>query len=792
MRLFIVESPAKCKKITEYLGPGWKVLATMGHIRGLEETLDSVGIERDWEPRFRILDGKTKAFKDIKTAAKDAEEVWLGTDDDREGEAISWHICQLLKLPVTTTPRAIFHEVTETAIQASVKGTTRLDMNKVNAQIARSMLDLLVGFSISPVLWKNIGYGLSAGRCQTPALHLVYDKEKEIQGFQSAQSWTYEAIWSVADVSLECVATWVPTSLEEVRTYIEGVPAAGKLVDMTEKSQTLQSPQPLITSSLQQEVSSSYHINPKMTMSIAQKLYEQGHITYMRTDNPVISEEAKVEIVDYITENWSAEYVLTGAKKKAKKTTANTKEVVQGAHEAIRPTHIDVSSLPTEETWSDQERKVYAFIWRRTLQSMMSACVQKSRTLTFQMDTDPADHQWRGSISHLAFRGWKILQPDVTDDERWSKTDGLEKMKEKTKAKWSDLVGRQVATQPPSRFSEAQLIKQLEERGIGRPSTFATLISTILDRKYVEKKTSKGVPVDLWRLERSGPKGAVKQSATKKDVGGDKDKIHLTSLGLSVIEFVDTTFADIFAYDFTASMEDDLDLVARDEKAWKTILGDLWSSLKERVATASSNGNGNDGYNKKVLKQLGDISIANTKKGILLIKTVAGAEKPIFAAMPTDMSADTITQEEAEALFTKKAGDVIGELDGVSIFLKSGQYGAYMDWNGVKAKYKEGMTDEEMETALKAKANVGEKQETDTTADSFCRVVGDYTIKKGPYGLYFFKTAVQGTGRKNLKFPADLNATTIGVTECDAAFKTAAKKKTEGGSFRGRGRGRGH
>jgi len=804
MRLFIVESPAKCQKIRSYLGDGWKVIASMGHVRGLEESLDALGRESGWNPRFEVLKGKTKAVKEIKDAAKGATEVWLGTDDDREGEAIAWHLCQLLKLSPETTPRAIFHEVTETAIQASVADKNkRLNGPMVQAQFARSMLDLLVGFSISPVLWKNIAYGLSAGRCQTPALHLVFDKEMEIAGFASKQSWVYEANFTPVglDFPIACTGTWFPQGLDEVREYLSAVPAAGKLVDSVDKTMNQSPPMPLITSSLQQECSSVYHINPKTSMMIAQRLYEAGHITYMRTDNPVLGADCLAECREFVEGKYGETYLGSSAGgpagKKKKKAKAEKEAVVQGAHEAIHPTHMDLVSLPTEETWSDQDRKVYSHIWKRTLQSVMAAAQQKSRTFVFQLEGASEKETWKGSLSMLVFKGWKILneEDDTEKEAQFAKTDSLSK---NGKAKWSDMVGRQVATQPPSRFSEAQLVQQLEEKGIGRPSTFASLIATILDRKYVEKKTSKGVPVDLYKLEKVGPKGAVKETTVKKDVGGDKDKIHLTSLGKSVIDFVDIRFSDIFGYGFTAGMEEDLDLVAHGKKERVAILDGLWNTMKDRVGDNATGpvGEGTVGaVNTKSIKEFTlencTISIANTKKGVLLIKKTPGVEKAEFAAMPPTADATTITQEEAEALFTAKEGDSLGDLEGMPVLLKKGQYGAYVEWNGIKHSYK---TDTEFtELCEQLKNKTGGTQDTDSSLPTFCRVIGDYTIKRGQYGLFFYR----GGAAKRIfaKFPAGLVAETIGVADCAAAYKLAADSKTTAssgrGGFRGRGRGRG-
>jgi DNA topoisomerase-1 len=428
----------------------------------------------------------------------------------------------------------------------------------------------------------------------------------------------------------------------------------------------------------------------------------------------------------------------------------------------------------------------------------MAASQQKSRAFTFQLEGASEEQKWKGTLSTVVFKGWKILneENETEKDEQFAKTNGLTIG---VKAKWSDMVGRQVATQPPSRFSEAQLVQQLEEKGIGRPSTFASLIATILDRKYVEKKTSKGVPVDLYKLEKTGPKGAVKETTVKKDVGGDKDKIHLTSLGKSVIDFVDTRFPDIFAYGFTAGMEEDLDLVAHGKKQRVAILDGLWNTMKDRVGNNSTVGEGSAGegsiVSTKSIKEFtvndGTISIANTKKGVLLIKKRPGVEKAEFAAMPPTADATTITQEEAEALFTAKEGDSLGDLDGFPVLLKKGQYGAYVEWNGVRQSYKAETEFTELCEQLKTKT--GGTQDTDSSLPTFCRVIGDYTIKRGPYGLFFYRGGA--AKRIFVKFPADLVAETISVADVATAYKSAADSKTSNASRGGRGgrggRGRG-
>ena len=417
MKLVVVESPAKCAKIQSYLGAGYKVQATMGHIRALEESLDSVGIERNWEPTYAELKTKKDAITKLRAAAKGCE-VILAADDDREGEAIAWHVCFILKLNPETTQRIVFHEITKPAILAAVAAPRRLDMNKVNAQQARSMLDLLVGFTISRVLWNRVGPKLSAGRCQTPALRLVVERDAEVENHKAAAYWRLSGTWrheKSAMPPLEASAVKDLASQEEATKALEAVVNNTNSTVLTVKDSvsTSNPPKPLITSTLQQEASNLCGINPKTTMQAAQKLYEAGHITYMRTDNPLLSQEAADAIRAIVMERHGKEFVgipgqntISAEAKPEPKTKKDAVQTPQAAHEAIRPTH------PEKEPDIDDptQKRVYRLIWRRAMESQMSASLTDVKRATLVIDEDK-ERVWNTELTKLKFEGWKILEP---------------------------------------------------------------------------------------------------------------------------------------------------------------------------------------------------------------------------------------------------------------------------------------------------------------------------------------------------------------------------------------------
>jgi DNA topoisomerase-1 len=811
MKLVIVESPAKCSKIQSYLGDGYIVKATMGHIRALDESLDSVGIERDWTPRYVELSTKKDAIAKLRSAAKDAE-VILATDDDREGEGIAWHVCFLLKLNPATTPRIVFHEITKPAIQAAVAAPRRLDMNKVNAQQARAMLDLLVGFTISKVLWNRVAPKLSAGRCQTPALRLVKERDAEVENHRATAFWRLNGTWSLSGTAtMPIIASLEAQSIEDVPDRASAEAALHKvyetqdsiLTSVKESISTSNAPKPFITSTLQQEASSCHGLNPKVTMHAAQKLYEAGLITYMRTDNPVLSEEAADAIRTHITATYGTEYVgepgqhvvspgnstskgaaeAAEAAKKPKKTTKKAtveteKPAAQAAHEAIRPTHPEDTDPAIAD---DIQRTVYKLIWRRSMQSQMSPARTNVRKITIAIKADP-DRLYEAQQTKTEFQGWQITEPKdpkkvVASEEVWAAWTPYAKVN--TPLKWQSLHANEQFTKPRGRYTEASLIAELEKRGIGRPSTFASLVSTILDRNYVEKTNAEGKPQICIHLALTPARWPPAETSTEHKVGADRNKLRSTALGRTVSEFLEKEYADLFAYEFTASMESDLDTIAQGAKEYKSLLQTTWDTYKDRYASMTAGG----AKEAKAARErvLGDgVKVILSAKGPLFVRDPPpGSPKSVkatFAALLSSHTYDSVTADDADAAFTAaalaKAGEHIGDMDGAEIRKKRGPYGFYAECKGVRVPLKGGEDLEQIKEKLIAKLSFAAAGES-----AYTRRVGDFTIKRGPYGLYFYKHTLKRV--QFVKFPPSMDADKVTVSDITNLYSTglAAKRK---------------
>lgn len=783
MRLLIVESPAKCSKIQSFLGAGWQVMASMGHIRALVEKLDAVGIDRDWSPMYEELATKKDQIAKLKKAVKGAE-VWLATDDDREGEGIAWHICHILKLDPATTPRIVFHEITKTAIQEAVALPRRLDMNRVNAQQARAMLDLLVGFTISRVLWKRVAPRLSAGRCQTPALRLVAERDAEIAGHTARNFWRLRGVLAGSQ-PIEAAGEWTE---EECRKFLQITGNTEVVFESTKERQaTSNAPAPLITSTLQQEASAIHGLGPKATMAAAQKLYEAGHITYMRTDNAILSAEAAAAMRTQIEATWGKEYVGSegqhqGCAAQAKplntKGTKATQQAPdpQAAHEAIRPTHPELTEV---DDMQPVHKTLYRLIWRRAMQSQMSPAKSQVRTATLRVSALPT-LSWSTEQTKPLFEGWRIVERSAKTEEAkktaiqlwdaWTPTWFPTKV-----VKWSQLVGEEVFTKPPSRYTEATLIRELEKRGIGRPSTFASLVSTLFDREYVEKTNMEGKVYET-RMLLLEPSKTPKETKESHKSGADKNKITATPLGVSVVECLTKDFGDLFAYEFTAGMEGGLDKISEGSKVWKSILQETWDTYKDRYAAV---------LKEKDTRQVnvGDegTRVVQTKKGPLLVRKKADGTTE-FAGLPRGITAanavEKLTAEKVKEAFSAAAEAKEGELLGVwdcgsgaaggedaeEIRKKKGPYGWYVQAGEVRVPWKPEDTHETLVAKLEAKR------------DAFERTVGPYMIKKGPYGFYFYKKVAKGKP-KFIGVPKDADPATIGEAELDKAAAEPPKPK---------------
>ena len=728
MKLVIVESPAKCGKIQGFLGPGYQVLATMGHIRALEESLDSVGIDRNWEPKYAEIATKKDAISKLKKAAKGSE-VILATDDDREGEGIAWHVAAILNLNPSTTPRIVFHEITQQAILAAVNNPRRLDLNKVAAQQARSMLDLLVGFTISKVLWNRVAPKLSAGRCQTPALRLVVERDNLVDNHRPEASWRLSGTYAhPADLTKTINAD----AIQEVKNEQEATEALQrvhnntktKVIEVKETVSISQPPKPLITSTLQQEASSHHGLNPKITMMAAQKLYEAGHITYMRTDNPLLSQEAATAIRTYVQGNYGETYLgpvgqntiqatetaqTTAAPKKTKETKAKQTPAppeAQAAHEAIRPTHPETPNPPIED---DIQRTVYNLIWKRATQSQMSPSQTDVRKGTLSLIADPS-RQWTTEQTKLRFAGYKILERQDPAKQAQDQAEWLywaQKLLKDTLLNWTSLKADEVFTKPKGRYTEASLIAELEKRGIGRPSTFASLVTTIMDRNYVEKTNTDGKIQDTHHLALNPNQWPPTQTLEHHKVGADKNKLSATPLGKSVSEFLAREYNDLFNYEFTAAMEQKLDAVAKAEQPWKSVLQQTWDTYKERYqAMTTGSAATNKAAKERILGE--NMKVILSRKGPLFVKEAQGQEtKAQFAPLPPSVPFETATLQDAIAAFAAAqeaaAGELIGLLETQEIRKKKGPYGWYVICGTTNMSLKGDETLEQIKEKLEAK-----------------------------------------------------------------------------------------
>ena len=804
MNLVIVESPAKCSKIQGFLGPGYRVVASMGHIRALEESLEAVGIDADFEPRFEFISTKAATLKNLRDAAKGARQVYLAADDDREGEAIAYSVALLLNLPLDTTPRIVFHEITETAIKAALASPRRLHMNRVWAQQARSMLDLLIGFTLSPLLWSHVARGLSAGRCQTPALKLLVEREETIQTFTSTSSWRVQGTWlSPGSPTQQALPASLVDSLEaeeDALTYLENRKNQPTLVvhSTTPRPWTAKPPPPLMTSTLQQQASALYGMSPKATMSIAQKLYEAGHITYMRTDTTALSAEATAEARAWVTATHGADFLGDlKAEAKGPKAPGDLKDgpKAQEAHEAIRPTHMELEEVDTEGG-----QRLYTLIRNRTLQSVMAAARGETCTVILhapdEVDESVARQQilpWSMTQKRTTFEGWRrqgggvaALEEDetttaataATDEQGWAATTALAKGHVLT---WATLQAAPHDTKPPGRMTEAILVRELEQKGIGRPSTFSSLIATVQDRGYATLTDVAGTDVALTTYSLSAPSAwpPTKTTTTKK-VGQERKKLMPTPLGLSALVFLEKHFSHLFAYSFTSGMETRLDQVEQGTYAWKQVLRDTWSTYKDTY-TALKAAPSAGAANPKI-KELGTdgLKAVLSKKGPLLLRGTT-KEDTVFYGWPSPegkaIAFSDMTEEIARAFLAAAAAAVaaVEVWNGHPLIRKTGPHGPYVRWNGTTLSVKADESLDSIKERLTAKTTVVAGATGATTGP--LKTFKDYVIRSGPYGPYILKPALKKP--QFVSVPKTVTIDTLTESEVAALYTQglAAKKR---------------
>jgi DNA topoisomerase-1 len=804
--LVIVESPAKCQKIQDFLGPGWRVIASMGHIRALEHSLDAIGLNNDFEPKYEFIKEKAKAIKQLKDAAVGVTDIYLAADDDREGENIAYSVCLLLKLNPKTAKRAVFHEITKKAVTNAVNSPRKLDMNRVNAQQSRAMLDMMIGFTMSPLLWRYVGPSLSAGRCQTPALRLVVEREDLITNFKASSSWQLSANWTQGGLKDAFkFSAQMDDELEDEESALNYMEIVNETPDATITSKDIRpwsqgAPEPLITSTLQQQASAMFSINPKNCMKIAQRLYEAGHITYMRTDKAVISEEATAEAKKWVTDTYGEDFLEKSPQKEEVKEERKTKKKpkvagaevkqeegevkAQEAHEAIRPTHMDLTTLP-EGDWTPYDKKVYNLIWQRTIQSVMAPAKGETCKVKIQIEGDE-DFTWSTQWKRTTFEGWKragkVAHIDEdsdqsgdedSKDDAWSKASKLEVG---DKVKWQDMKAEPKETKAQGRYTEAVLVRELEKFGIGRPSTFASLIATIQDKNYVETKDIPAKEVKVKEYLMKPSIWPAEEKELKKKVGAEKNKLVPTELGRSVLVFMLKHFNDLFDYSFTSQMEKRLDQVAEGSEQWKQVLRDMWASYKDRYEDLCSKQSlkAKEGEQNAKVKEFNNVisglKAVQSKKGPLLLIEGVKKEDTQFLGWPTGVAFEDMTEEIAlkfkDEVAKKKRGDEMGEWNGQPIVKKSGKFGDYLQCADVSIPFQAGEELDKTIERFEAKQNGGA---------NILKQFKEYVIRTGQYGPYIMKTSLKKA--QFVSLPKGLAYTNLTEKEVEVLYKTGLDSK---------------
>ena len=758
--LLIVESPAKCGKIEKFLGSNYKVIGSYGHITHLSN-LNQIDFKNNYKPSFNIIETKQSQITKMRKAINDAKEVILATDDDREGEAIAWHVAQVFKLNLANTKRIVFHEITERAIKNAIANPRLINLDLVYAQQGRQILDLIVGYTMSPLLWKHIvsntKNALSAGRCQTPALRLVYDNYKEIA--ESPGKLSFNSIGYFTTKNIPFTLNINHETHDLLKEFLEQSKCFEHVLTKTNERETIKNqPLPFTTSGLQQAANNLMHISPKETMELAQKLYECGYITYMRTDSKVYSEEFIEKSKIYIIEKYKPEYIyeqinnliqrktsVMGANTNVKTTSQNN---TQEAHEAIRPTCISVENVDNEETFSAKHRKLYKLIWSNSLESMMAPARYKQLVVNISA---PHDATYKYSAENNIFLGWKAVLG--IEEEKYYEY--LKNIKEGV-INYKKITCKQTLKELKSHFSEARLVQLLEQKGIGRPSTFSSLVEKIQERNYVVKQNVEGKKLEVIDYELL--EDNIIEEKGEKEFGNEKNKLLITQMGIFVIEFLIKYFNDLFDYDYTKSMEDELDNIAHGKKKYYELCDECNSFITSLINSNnliikcyanSENGEhgehgekleklsikidakhtyliGKNGPTIKFTKEDGSLGFYGVKKTINIDKLKAGGYK---------LDELIETSEETTKL--------LGVYNDENVYLKNGKFGYYLECGQLRKSlktikinvpFKEIKIDDAL-TILK---------DCDSETNGLVRKISnELAIRKGKFGDYlFYKTPV--------------------------------------------------
>lgn len=667
--LVIVESPAKAKTIEKYLGEDYKVESSFGHIVDLPKKGMGIEIENNFKPIYEVSADKKEVVKKLKDLAKKAEVVWLASDEDREGEAISWHLYNVLDLKKKETHRIVFNEITKNAIQKAIQNPRQIDENLVDAQQARRVLDRLVGFEVSPILWKKIKPGLSAGRVQSVAVRLIVEREKEIQNFKPVSSFKFTAHFATDDKkSFKAVLTNEFKSYQEAKSFIEScVEANFKVKDLQKKPAKRSASAPFTTSTLQQEASLKLGYPVARTMRVAQQLYEAGHITYMRTDSVNLSQEAIAAAQNTILKEFGEKYSTP------RNYTTKSKGA-QEAHEAIRPTNFDVKSIGDDES----QRRLYELIWKRAIASQMTNADLERTIIDVENSKNEYIFQAKGEV--IVFDGFlKVYQDSVMDEDHEDDKALLPHVEKGEALKVDDIFGTEKFTKAPPRYTEASLVKKLEELNIGRPSTYAPTISTIQNRDYVHVASLDGEERKLQTIKLKN--NQITEKVETEIFGADRRKLIPTDIGIVVNDFLVDYFKNILDYDFTAKVEESFDLIAEGKEDWTHMINSFYGKFHQNVETVEETAERATGERvlgvdtetgKNVYARIGRFG------PMIQIGEAEDEDKPKFASLLATQSIHNITLEEALQLFTlpKKLGQYKGE----DIEANVGRFGPYIKY----------------------------------------------------------------------------------------------------------------
>lgn len=761
--LVIVESPAKAKTIEKFLGKDFQVESSYGHIRDLVQKDMGVDVANNFAPNYAISSDKKDVVKKLKKLSKDAEMVWLASDEDREGEAIAWHLYEALELAPTNTNRITFSEITKKAIENSIQNPRRINTDLVNAQQARRVLDRLVGFELSPVLWKKIKAGLSAGRVQSVAVRLIVEREIEIRNFKAKTFYKVVAEFSnTKGKSFKAELNKKFDIESDARDFLDQCSKHKFQIDSLETKPAKKSPAaPFTTSTLQQEAARKLYFSVGQTMSVAQKLYEAGLITYMRTDSTNLSDDALAAASAEISEHYGKDFAKT------RRFSTKTKGA-QEAHEAVRPTYFNRHKAGT----GDQQQRLYDLIWKRSIASQMSDAELERTVFRINGPGEKLEFVARGEV--IKFEGFLKVYLEGTDDEDSDEQSGMLPASSKGEAlSYSEIIATQRFSKHAPRFTEASLVKKLEELGIGRPSTYAPTISTIIKRQYVEKSELEGSKRDYLRMALSAD--GLKEEKLQETTGADKNKLIPTDIGSVVNGFLTEHFHNILDYNFTASVEQKFDQIAQGQAEWTAMIDDFYQDFHPHLKEVEENSERATGERvlgedpksgKQVIARIGRYG------PMIQIGDVEDEDKPRFASLRKGQSIDTISFEEAMELF--KLPRELGEYQGEKVSANIGRFGPYVKFKSTFASIKEADGDDPMTIELERAIEIIDAK-IKADKEKFIKVFDDakpeIQVLNGRYGPYL------KSGRKNFKLPKEIeDPAALTREEAEKIIEESAKK----------------